>query len=95
MESYEMFFSITLYVLGSILLITLIIFVIKLMSTLKKVDEAIEDYNEKSRKLNGLFEIIDTTTDTISALSDKLLGVVVKGVSNLFKRKKKEDESDE
>lgn len=95
MESYEMFFSITLYVLGSILLITLIIFVIKLMSTLKKVDEAIEDYNEKSRKLNGLFEIIDTTTDTISALSDKLLGVVVKGISNLFKRKKKEDESDE
>ena len=95
MENYEMVFSITLYVLGSILLITLIIFVIKLMSTLKKVDEAIEDYNEKSRKLNGLFEIIDTTTDTISALSDKLLGVVVKGVSNLFKRKKKEDESDE
>ena len=95
MENYEMVFSIILYVLGSILLVTLIIFVIKLMSTLKKVDDAIDDYNEKSKKLDGLFSIIDTTTDTISALSDRLVGVLIKGVSNLFKRKKKEDESDE
>ena len=95
MENYEMIFSIILYVLGSILLITLIVFVIKLMKTLKKVDDAIDDYNEKSKKLDGLFSIIDTTTDTISALSDKLVGVLIKGISNVFKRKKKEDESDE
>lgn len=95
MENYEMVFSIILYVLGSILLVTLIILVIKLMKTLKKVDAAIDDINEKSRKLDGLFSIIDTTTDTISAFSDKLVGVVIKGISNLFKRKKKEDEIDE
>jgi len=95
MENYEMFFSVILYVLGSILLITLIIFVIKLMKTLKKVDAAIDDYNEKSKKLDGLFSIIDTATDTISAVSDKLVGVVIKGISGLFKRKKKEDDIDE
>ena len=95
MENYEMVFSVILYVLGSILLVTLIIFVIKLMKTLKKVDAAIDDYNEKSKKLDGLFSMIDTATDTISAVSDKLVGVVIKGISGLFKRKKKEDDIDE
>ena len=95
MENFEMIFSVILYVLGSILLVALIILVIKLMKTLKKVDMAIDDLNVKSRKLDGVFTIIDTTTDTISALSDKIVGVLIKGISNLFKRKKKEDETDE
>ena len=95
MKYYEDIFPIILYVLGIILLVALIILVIRIMKTLKKVDTAIDDYNEKSKKLDGLFSIIDTTTDTISALSDKLVGVLIKGVSNVFKRKKKEDESDE
>ncbi len=95
MENFEMIFSVILYVLGSILLVALIILVIKLMKTLKKVDIAIDDLNEKSRKLDGVFTIIDTTTDTISAVSDKIVGVLIKGISNLFKRKKKEDEADE
>ena len=60
-------FPIILYILGSILLIVLIVFVVRMMETLKKLDSAIDDYNEKSKKLNGVFDLIDTTTDTISS----------------------------
>ena len=91
----ETILPVILYILGSILLVVLIILVIKMMKTLKKVDAAIDDYNEKSKKLDGVFSLIDSTTDTISSLSDKIVSAVITGITSLFKRKKKEDTEDE
>ncbi len=88
-------FQVILYVLGIILLITLIIFVIKGMKTLSKVDKVIEDVDAKSKKLNGVFDIIDNTTDMISSFSDKALELIISKVQNLFSRKKKNKEEDE
>lgn len=91
----ESIFPVILYVLGSILLVVLIILVIKLMKTLKKVDAAIDDYNEKSKKLDGVFSLIDSTTDTISSLSDRIVSAVINGITGLFKKRKKEEDTDE
>ena len=88
-------FPIILCVLGSILLIVLIVLVVRLMHTLKKIDMAIDDYNNKSTKLNGLFDLIDTTTDTISSIGDRLVNSMVSGIASLFTKKKKKEEEDE
>lgn len=88
-------FPIILYGLGSILLIVLIVLVIKMIKTLKKIDTAIDDYNEKSKKLNGVFDLIDTATDTISSIGDRLVTGVINGVTNIFTRKKKKEESED
>lgn len=86
---------IILYVLLSILVVVLIIFVIRLIKTLGKVDKVVDDVNIKITKLNGVFNIIDTTTDTLAVLSDKLASFAVNKLGSLFTRKSKKKEEDE
>lgn len=95
MKYYEDIFPLVLYILGSILLIALIVLVIKMIKTLKKVDTAIDDYNEKAQKLDGVFNIIDTATDTISSVSDKIVSGIIRGISGFFKKKGKSEENEE
>lgn len=88
--------QVILYILGSILLIVLIILGIKLIITMNKIENVVDDINVKVNKLNGLFSIIDVTTDRLALLSDK----VVDGISSLLrkifsKKKRKEDDTDE
>ena len=91
----EAFFSTMLYMLGSILLIVLIILGIKLIITMNKIETVVDDINVKVDKLNGLFNIIDYTTDKLALVSDKM----VDGVSYIlkkvfFKKNKKKAEKD-
>ena len=55
--------QVILYILGSILLIVLIILGIKLIITMNKIENVVDDINVKVNKLNGIFTIIDLTTD--------------------------------
>ena len=67
-----------------------------MIKTLNKVNHVVDDIDTKQKKLNGVFDIIDTATDTISIVSDKVVGTIANGITNLFtKRKKKEDEDNE
>lgn len=91
----EAFFTTMLYILGSTLLIVLIILGIKLIITMNKIENVVDDINVKVDKLNGLFNIIDYTTDKLAIVSDK----VVEGVSYVlkkmfFKKNKKKEEKD-
>lgn len=86
---------IILYILLSILVVVLIIFVIRLIKTLSKVDKVVDDVNVKVTKLNGVFNIIDSTTDTLALLSDKLTNFAVSKIGNLFTKKNKKKEEDE
>ena len=91
----EAFFSTMLYMLGSILLIVLIILGIKLIITMNKIETVVDDINVKVDKLNGLFNIIDYTTDKLALVSHKM----VDGVSYIlkkvfFKKNKKKEEKD-
>ena len=83
---------IMLYVVAIILVIVLIVLGIKLIHTIDRANEILDDIERKSKSLNGLFQVIDGVTDTLSVLSD----TVVVGVTNLIgkvfpkRRKKKE-----
>ncbi len=88
--------QVLLYILGSILLIVLIILGIKLIITMNKIENVVDDINVKVNKLNGLFSIIDLTTDKLALLSDKLVDGISSLVRKVFSRKKrKDDEIDE
>ena len=81
-------FPIILYTLGAVLIIVLIILGIKLINTVDKVNNLLDDSYKKIQSLNGLFDVIDTITDTLSSVNDKLVGTVSSIIKKLFKKKK-------
>ena len=85
--------TILLYVLGSILLVVLIILGIKLINTMNKIQIVVDDINKKVDSFDGLFSIIDSTTDKLAFLSDKMVDGVTLLLKKLLKpKKRKEDE---
>lgn len=88
------FFQFTLYLLAIILFIVLIFLGIQAIVTLNKVDKLVDDIQEKSRKLDGLFDAIDGVTDTISSVNNKVFGIAYNLVNTIvekFKGKKRKD----
>lgn len=86
---------ILLYVLGSILLIVLIILGIKLINTMNKIELVVDDVNNKVRSLDGLFSVVDMTTDKLALLSDRLVDGITLLIKRIFKpRDRKEEEID-
>ena len=96
MECVNTVFPIILYILGAVLLIALIVLVIKCMSTLKKINHVVDDVSEKAGKLDGVFNMIDNTTDVISSISDKLIDFITGAITGIFahKRKKKVEDNE-
>lgn len=78
---------IILYLVLIILIITATIAIIKLIKTINKVNMAVDDVIVKSNKLNGLFNIIDTTTDAISSFSDKIINALSNTIIKFIKGK--------
>lgn len=90
-------FQSIVYILAIILLITLIAFTIKGIKTLAKVNQIIEDIEAKSQKLDGVFTIVDRTTNVMNSVSDKAIAFVTTWFTELFthNKKKKEEDFDE
>lgn len=85
---------IILYILLSILVVVLIILIFKAMKTLKKVDETLDDVNYKMGKLNGVFNLVDRSTDAINMFTDKIISTITNGVVSLFKKHKEKKEEE-
>jgi len=83
--------QVILYVLGAILLTVLIILGIKLIGTLNKINEVVDDINRKVKTLDGFFSLIDYTTDKITSVSDKVVGLA-SSIINKIKGNKEESE---
>ncbi len=83
------FLPIVIYILLIIVLLIGIILAIKFLITLEKIDRVVDNVNDKVRALDGLFHIIDTTTDKIVLVTDKVVEGVTSVVGNLFATKKK------
>ena len=81
---------IILYVLGSILLVVLIILGIKLIITMNKIENVVDDITKKVKSLDGLFSIIDMTTDKLAMLSDRIVDMVAVFIKKVFRRKEEE-----
>lgn len=97
MEYLSELFPVILDFLLIILVVILIVLAVRLLETLKKVDKVVDDVNVKVNKLNGLFDVIDTATDTISIMSNRIVNVVATSIDRFFtkNKKKKEDEENE
>ena len=95
MECINTVFPVIIYVLGAILLIALIVVCIKILGTLKRVDKIIDDVEQKSSKIDGVFDLVANTTDTLSIISSKVFDFGIGFVSNLFSKKEKGNGKDE
>ena len=92
------FLPILLYLLGITLLVILIILGIKLIHTVDKTNDILDDAYNKSKSLDGVFDAIHNVTDALSTVSDTVVGALTSFVGRVFSRKKskkKESEEDE
>ena len=82
---------IILYSLGIVLIIVLIVLGIKLIHTIDKANLILEDVEKKSKSLNGVFNVIDGVTDTLSVLSDTLVTSITRVIGRIIPRKRKKE----
>lgn len=92
MEFLNAFLPIVLYIFGIALLIVLIVLGIRLIQTIDRANRLLDDVEEKVSTLNNFFHLIDTITDNISFLSDRVVDAVSNVITKLFRRKKKEED---
>lgn len=92
MEFLNSFLPIVLYIFGIALLIVLIVLGIRLIQTIDRANRLLDDVEEKVSTLNGFFHLIDTITDNVSFLSDKVVDAVSNLISKIFRKRKKEEE---
>lgn len=91
MEALIEVLPILLYSLAIVLVIVFIILGIKLIATIDKANAILDDVERKSKSLNGLFNVIDGVTDTLSILSDTVVASITSVLGKIIpKRKKKE-----
>ena len=93
----DVILPVLLYTFGIILVIVLIALVLQLIQILKKVDRIVENVDDKVNSLNGIFSLIDKTTDSIALFSDSIVNALASLVykfigKNKKKKKKKEEE---
>jgi len=84
-----------LYILGVALLVILIILGLKLINTVDKTNEILDDVNDKVQSLNGLFNAINMTTSTISSIGDKVVNIFATIVGKFVGKKKKKNKKEE
>lgn len=89
------FLPIIIYVLLIIILLIGIVLAIKFLITLDKVEKVVDNVNDKVRALDGLFHIIDTTTDRVVLITDKVIEGLTSLIANLFITKKSKAKKDE
>jgi len=93
MEALGQVLPILMYILGSILLVVLIILGIKLIQTIDKANMILDDLEQKSKSLNGIFSVVDNFSNAIAVVGDRVVDGVTGMISSFFhKRKKKKDE---
>lgn len=91
------FLPIVIYFLIIAILVIGIIFGIKAIKTMDKVDKIVDDVNTKMESLDSLFNVVDFASEKLAMISDKVIDVVSSLISKLFFRKsnkKIEEEED-
>ena len=78
---------VVIYFLLIVLLVVAIWIGIKLIITMNKVDDILEDISEKAKSLDKLFSIIDFATDRVSMGSDTVINFVSGAFNKIFKKR--------
>lgn len=76
-----------LYILGSVLLVTLIILTIKLIITMNKIEKVVDNITVKVKTLDELFSIIGLVTGKFTAVTDRVIDSIALLVEKIFKGK--------
>ena len=97
MVDINTFLLMLLYLLGAALIVCLIILSIKLINTITRVNNILDNVDNKMAKLDKAFNLIDVVTDNMALISDKLVDGVSNLIRKMFNKKKigKEDEINE
>ena len=83
------FLQILLYVLGSILLLSLIILTIKLIMSIDRINAILDDVEDKMKTIDEVFSVVDKITDSVSLMSDRIVDGLAGIISKIFTTKKK------
>ena len=62
---------------------------------MNKIDTVVDNISGKVSSLNGLFSIIDFTTDKLSLVTDKFVDATSGLINKIFNKKKEEVKEDE
>lgn len=92
MIDIELFLKVIFYISLIILVVAGIILLIKLMTTLKKVDGILDNVDHKANQLNGAFDIVDNVTGAINGVSGKIATAIYDTVNKFVDRKKDKNE---
>ena len=90
------FLQIILYVLGAVLLVTLIVLAIKLVYSVNRINSILDSVERKMRTVDKAFNAIDRVVDSLSIASDRIVDKVASLVGRVFngKRKNKKEKED-
>ena len=94
MEGLTVFFQLLLYILGAALLVVLIVLAIKLVYTVDKTNEILDNVDSKVKSLDGLFEVIDATSNAISSLKDRIFDKFFSVIGKVGRKNKKKEEEE-
>ena len=78
-----------LYVLGAVLIGSLIILVIKLIDSVNRVNSILDSVETKMKTVDRAFGAVDRIVDSLSLAADKVVDGVASGISKVFSNKKK------
>ena len=97
MDYFTHILPIVIYMLLIIFLIICIVIGVKLIRTMNKIDEIVDNVEGKVNSLNGFFNIIDKTSLKLNGLFEKSNELISKIVDKVLsiKNKRKDDDEDE
>lgn len=95
MEYLSEMLPIVIYFLLIVLLVVSIIVGIKLIFTITKVDELIDDVTEKLSTFDRLFNVINFTTDRFGVISETIISFITSKLKKLAKPKRRKTKREE
>ena len=92
MEFLQQLLPVIIYFLLCILIVVVIILLINVIITLKNANKLLEDVQNKSKKLDGIFNAIESVSTSVSGLGDKVIKSIKKVLTNFLKKKRKDED---
>ena len=89
------FFQIVLYVLGAVLLATLIVLSIKLIYSVNRINIILDNVERKMKTVDQAFNAIDKVVDAFSFASDRIVSGITSLITKVFSSKKNQRERED
>ena len=93
-EFLEVYLPACINILLIILLIVGIVLGVRLINTINRINDLVDNVEAKVNSLNGFFSVINFTTDKITAIGERIMDGVT-GLINRFSRKKYSSEMED